>query len=117
MLNPLLTDPAITVYPLPELPPDDVLRQFRVSVSYAQNVPLHMHANPYDDLELQLTGDVVTVANWIDEHIEIFDSVMGGEPYEPGRYREGIIRALLKGGIRQFGGVAFEVQKLTNQPR
>jgi len=41
--------------------------------------------NPYDDLELTVTGDVETVANWIDEHIVAGKASLDGL----GEYRQG----------------------------
>ena len=106
-----LRDRNISECPAPPLPPEDELRAVSVSIRYASDdeVAPHQMANPYDGLKLSVSGDVVTVANWIDENIEVFHTVTGGFKYVQGAYREGIIRQLLKGGVQVFGDIAFVV--------
>ena len=83
----------------------------KVSVRYAFSYEAapHQSTNPYHPMQLTLTGEVRNVANWIDEHIEVFDAVMAGVAYVQGSSVEEIERALLKGGVQIFGNIAFFV--------
>lgn len=83
----------------------------KVSVRYASSYETapHQSTNPYHPMQLTLTGEVRTVANWIDEHLEVFDTVMAGVAYVQGSSVEEIERALLNGGVQEFGNIAFFV--------
>ena len=85
-----------------------------VNIKYAtkDKVPPTQMSNPYPGLELSVTGDIKTVANWIDEHLEITDAVLYGIEYTQGSQVEHIKRDLAAGGIKLFGNVAFEVTHL-----
>lgn len=86
----------------------------RVNIKYATKdkvTPTQM-CNPYPGLELSVTGDITTVANWIDEHLEIIDAVLSDMEYTQGSRVECIKRDLAAGGIQLFGDVAFEVTHL-----
>lgn len=103
-MHPALYDPNVTVYPKPDLPPDEELRQVQVCLSYAED-------NPYVDLNLQLSGDLVTVSHWLDQHVEPFYAVIRGFCYTQGASIDGIKRQLLKGGVQPFGDVLYCVSR------
>lgn len=114
-MHPALYDPNISVYPQPELPPDEELHKIHVTLSYAEEIAPHQMASPYDDLQLSVSGDLVTVAHWIDEHIEPYNDIMLGDKYVQGRYLPGIKRQLLKGGVQTFGNIAYFVTRTIPQ--
>jgi len=89
----------------------DEMDNIKVSVRYASGFETapHESTNPYYPMQLTLTGEVRTVANWIDEHLEVFDAVMAGVTYVQGSSVEEIKKALLKGGVQIFGNIAFFV--------
>jgi hypothetical protein len=86
----------------------------RVKVRYAtaEEVSPVQLSNPYDGLEFCVSGDIETVANWIDETFNAFYQVMGGLEYKQGIDTEYILKQLKKGGIQEFGNVAFHVTHL-----
>jgi hypothetical protein len=78
----------------------------RVTITYAkppEDVPRGCVLHPifyssqlsaYDGLELKITGDIETVANWIDEHIFAAQCAMAGAEYHQGSATEAIVKAL-----------------------
>jgi len=85
---------------------EQIMQKVKIRYATRREAADHENVNPYG-LKLSLSGDVATVANWIDEHLECFDATMAGIQYVQGSGVESIKRALLKGGVQIFGNVAF----------
>ncbi len=114
MIEPSLMDPTVSQYPPIPLPDDAELRKVNVMVRYAtvDEVQPHQMASPYGGLMFQIGGDLVTVANWIDENLEAGAfALASSDLYVQGAMLNSIKRSLLKGGVREFGSIAYYVMR------
>ncbi len=85
----------------------------RVQIRYANRdeltIPTVQMLNPYDDLEFCVTGEIETVANWVDETFNAFYQTKSGLGYKQGVDTPHILEQLREGGVQEFGEIAFLV--------
>lgn len=118
MIDPTLTDPNISVHPAPPLPPDGELCQVQVTIRYATCDETNSSCrgtllfNPYSPLTMTVSGDLVTVAHWVDEHLIASACAFAGDKYKQGRCVEGIKRALLRGRVAELGNIAIQIDRV-----
>lgn len=114
MIDPNLTNPNVSVHPPHPLPPDQDLRQVKVVVRYATSAEVQPHQmlTPYDPMTLTVAGDLITVANWLDEHIVAAACAFAGTKYAQLEAGESIKRALLRGGIYDLENSVLHITRI-----
>ena len=88
-------------------------RKMNVRITYADQNEIDPteKATPYR-VKFAVEGGLEDVANWIEEHLEIFQYTVNGLPYTQGADLPYIIEQLRDGGIQSFGDIAYKVEQI-----
>lgn len=88
----------------------------KVKVEYAQERQMSgQNLLPYDDLEFQIIGDHITVADWVDEHVIAGKAAMDGLPYTQWAWVPAIIKALLNDDTLDLGYGLLKITRLEDE--
>jgi hypothetical protein len=68
-------------------------------------------ATPYR-VKFAVEGKLEDVAIWVEEHLETFQYAVDNLPYHQGAELPMITEQLQKGGIQEFGSIAYRVEQI-----